>query len=358
MTLPDPWRYPRPETAEHYIGLLADAPRRPLAISGRRQVGKTHFLTHDLVEQADRKGWEPVYVDLWGQTDPLGAVNTAFATLLRRLQASRGVATEAAATPQAEDPAALMAVRFAELLRLQPDRPMLLLLDEAQALARPGAGELAMKALRALFNSHPGATLLVFTSSSKPQLMSLVGDHSQTAFKLAAHIDFPLLGKAFCAHVAERYHTITQREAAQADIEWAFGQLLHRPGQMIDFVRFMITDATGLDVRGALAAFKEHNASDAGLRQQFAGCTPVQQAVLLQVAAGQRLFSRDTRAQVARLVGQAQAVAPASVHNALQQLEDKGVLVKSPQRGVYGFEDEQFRDWIDQVARGAVQQGL
>ena len=46
--LPDPWRFPRLDAAAHYADLLADAPRRPLAIFGPRQIGKTHFLTHDL----------------------------------------------------------------------------------------------------------------------------------------------------------------------------------------------------------------------------------------------------------------------------------------------------------------------
>jgi len=365
MSLPDPWRYPRPDTAAHYIGLLADAPRRPLAIFGPRQVGKTHFLTHDLLQACQNKGWEPVYVDLWGQADPLGAVNTAMGSLLRRLDLSAGRTAVTsvgalglqlgmaapAALPQGGDPAEVLAARFAEVMRLQPGKPVLLLLDEAQTLVKPGAGDLAMKAIRALFNSHPGNLLLLFTGSSKSQLLALVGDHSKTAFKLAAHMDFPLLGSAFCAHVARRHEEITQRSLALVDVDWAFSQLLHRPGEMIDFVRFMITDAVGLDLKSALVAFKAKNQPDMALQQQFEACTPAQRAVLLEVAGGPKLFSREARERVARRLGQPAAMAPASMHNTLQQLEERGLLVKSQARGAYEFDDEQLRDWVDRVAR-------
>lgn len=365
MALPDPWHYPRPELATTYTGLLADAPRRPLALFGPRQVGKTHFLTHDLHAAALQRGWEPVYVDLWAQGDPLGAVNTALATVLRRLQQATGRTPVTAVgalgvnvglaapvpLPEARDPAAQLATQFAELLRLQPARPVLLLLDEAQTLTKPGAGDAAMKAIRSLFNSHPGSVLLVFTGSSKAQLLSLVGDHSKTAFKLAAHMDFPVLGMGFVAFVAQRFRDITQREAAVAPLDWAFGQLLHRPGEMIDFVRFMITETTGADVAAALAAFKQRNRADIGFQQQYDDCTPLQRALLLEVAADQRLFSRDTRQRLADRLVLADPVAPATIHNALQQLEARGVLVKSPKRGQYEFEDEHLKAWVHQVAR-------
>jgi hypothetical protein len=242
------------------------------------------------------------------------------------------------------------------LLRLQPKKPALLMLDEAQTLVKPGAGDAAMKAIRALFNRHPGSVLLVFTGSSKAQLMSLVGDHSKTAFKLAAHMDFPVLGIAFVSFIAKRFKSVTKREVPVADLDWAFSQLLHRPGEMIDFVRFMITDAGSADIRTALDAFKAKNRPDVSFQEQFAACSPLQQAVLLEVAGDAKLFARETRGRVARYLGQAAAVPPASVHNALSQLEAKGALAKSEGRGQYEFEDDHLRAWINQVARAQQRQ--
>lgn len=365
MSLPDPWRHPRPSPAAHYASLLADAPRRPLAVFGPRQVGKTHFLTHDMLESAQARGWEPVYADLWGQSDPLSAVNAAVSAVLRRITSATGLpgVTSVSAlgfrvgmtapTPLAAgaDPTAVLALQFAELVRLQPAKPVLLMLDEAQTLAKPGAGDLAMRAVRALFNSHPGSVLLIFTGSSKPQLMSLVGDHSKTAFKLAAHMDFPVLGKDFIAFVAKRYHDITQRTADTAALGWAFEQLLHRPGKMIDFVRFMITETPGAEVPAALEAFKEKNRPDLGFQQQFDACSPLQRAVLLEVAGGHKLFTKETRDRVGQRIAQPGGAAPATIHNGLAQLEAKGFLARSAQRGQFQFEDEHLREWVDKVAR-------
>ena len=43
---------------------------------------------------------------------------------------------------------------------------------------------------------------------------------------------------------------------------------------------------------------------------------------------------------MASRMGQTTALPPASVHNALAQLETQGVLAKSAARGQYMFEDE------------------
>lgn len=368
MSLPDPWRFSRREEASHYAHVLADAPRRPLAIFGPRQIGKTHFLTHDLWEEAQALGWQSVYADLWGQPDPMGAINTALATALRAIQTrttrtpvtsvgALGLNVSMAAPPplaQVAEPSALFSSQFGELRRLQPDRPVLLMLDEAQTLVRPGAGDAAMKAIRAVFNANPGAILLLLTGSSKAQLMSLVGDHSKTAFKLAAHTDFPLLGVGFVKFVVARIKTISGRELSQVDLDWAFTQLLHRPGEMIDFARYLVTEAPWASVRDALIEFKERNRPDASYQAQFDQCTPVQRAVLYAVAIQAKLFAKDTREQIARTLGQTDPVAPATVHNALAQLEGKSILTKQQGRGHYAFEDEQMRDWIREVTRGAV----
>ncbi|MCW7537050.1 hypothetical protein OOT46_04190 [Aquabacterium sp. A7-Y] len=360
----DSWRYPRPQLAAHYLGLLADAPRRPLAVFGPRQTGKTYFLTHDLTEAATDSGLRPVYVDLWSQPDPLGAINTALASALRALnsQVQRTAVTRVGAfglsvglaappaLPEGSDAPAWLATQFAELRRLEPTRPVLLMLDEAQTLGKSGHGDAAMKAIRALFNAHPQGLLLLLTGSSRSQLLALVGDHSKTAFKLAAHMDFPLLGMEFVAFVAQRYQAASARDVALADLDWAFSQLLHRPGEMIDFVRYWITDAPGRAVAEALARFKETSSPDVLFEDIFAACTALQRAVLRElVGEAPQLFSKATRERIAAALGLSDAVAPASVANAIQQLETQGILGKV-QRGRYAFEDEGFRAWLQSAA--------
>jgi hypothetical protein len=46
-------------------------------------------------------------------------------------------------------------------------------------------------------------------------------------------------------------------------------------------------------VQHALQAFKQRNQPDGSFEAQFADCTPLQQGVLVEVAAGAHLFARD-----------------------------------------------------------------
>ncbi|NRF72426.1 hypothetical protein HLB44_36300 [Aquincola sp. S2] len=162
---------------------------------------------------------------------------------------------------------------------------------------------------------------------------------------------FPLLGIGFVTFVTARIKAISQRDVPIIDLDWAFSQLLHRPGEMIDFARFMVTEVPQADVREALEDFRRRNRTDIGFEAQYAECTPLQRALLLEVAAGAKLFSHESRQRLATFVGQAAPVAPASVHNTLAQLEAKGILAKRETRGRYDFEDEHLRSWVDQVAR-------
>ena len=163
-------------------------------------------------------------------------------------------------------------------------------------------------------------------------------------------MDFPVLGIAFVAFVVARISHQRPRDRGDRD-GLGFSQLLHRPGEMIDFARFLVTETPGASVAESMHAFKLRNRPDVGFEAQFEDCTPLQRAVLLQAARDRKLFSKETRDQIARYMGEAQAVAPASVYNALTQLEAKGILAKLEGRGQYQFEDDHLRTWLNEVAR-------
>ncbi len=260
------------------------------------------------------------------------------------------LAAPAALSP-ASDPSAWMSLQFAELRRLEPKRPVLLMLDEAQTLGKGVAGDTAMKAVRGLFNAYPGGLLLLLTGSSKPQLLSLVGDHSKTAFKLAAHMDFPTLGIGFVSFVGQRHKASTGRNVPVVELDWAFSQLQHRPGELIDFVRFWIADQPTMVLAAALEAFMAKSGPDAAFAQQYAACTPIQREVLDSISRGEQLFSAMTRRQIARSLGLGVAIAPSTLATAVTALETRGILSKVA-RGRYRLEDERFGAWLDERGIG------
>ncbi len=162
-----PWQFLRAKEAIHFANLLADAPARALALFAPRQTGKTHFLTHDLSDEAVRRNWHPIYIDLWGATQPLSAIHGAMAlaynntlrtTLNRQVSTlgGAGLTLELAQSKPLEsnDPASQTMMAFGNLVAHDPKVKYLLMVDEAQVLGAGERGEVAMKTLRAIVQTY------------------------------------------------------------------------------------------------------------------------------------------------------------------------------------------------------------
>ena len=91
---------PRPALAAGYLGLLEAQPGRPLALFAPRRIGKTYFLDQDLTPAARKRGWFPVYADLWLQRGaPLAAINHALEEALDDVSVPKSGAGRTAKTP-------------------------------------------------------------------------------------------------------------------------------------------------------------------------------------------------------------------------------------------------------------------
>ncbi len=158
-------------------------------------------------------------------------------------------------------------------------------------------------------------------------------------------MDFPTLGIGFVGFVAQRHKASTGRVLPVVELDWAFSRLQHRPGELIDFVRFWIADQPAMGLAAALDAFKTKTRPDAAFEQQYAECSPLQKLVLDRVARGKQLFSAVTRQQIAASLGLEGAIAPSTLAGAAKTLETRGILTKAA-RGQYQLEDEQFGGWL------------
>src|SRR5262245_59479881 len=214
----DAYLYRRPELARRYLDRLKDLPERALSLFGPRQTGKTTFLNHDMAEEAEKQGFTPIYVDFMASDDPLDALNGRLADVVHDAVrrpgqstvtgvrgASFGVTVAAPPPgPSSKDPGVQLQHLVAELMRQHAGTRILLMLDEAQELVRKPTGERAMRAIRALFNTHRGKVLVLITGSSRDGLLRLFGDYQRPSFGLADHEDFQLLGRDFVAHIAKQ----------------------------------------------------------------------------------------------------------------------------------------------------------
>lgn len=353
-----PYLYRRPELARRYLARLTDLPERALSLFGPRQIGKTTFLLHDLGEAAAAQGLLPVYVDFMAADDPLDALTGRLADVVHdeaaRMAhtpvtgvraASLGVtlATPRSA-PTSKDAGVQLLHLAAELMRLQPRARLLLMLDEAQELVRKQRGERAMKALRALFNTHRGKVLLLITGSSRDGLLRLFAEYQRPSFGLADHEDFQLLGREFVEHIARRANAPRKVPLDIEVLVEAFAMLGHRPADFIAFVGH-ITTFNIKDVVGAVKPFLDQRYPPDSIRLRFARFTPLQQILLRQLAGGTvQLTGADNLARVARELGT--AVTAGAITRALATLPHD-VLTK-PQRGRYEIVDPLLLAWLTQ----------
>jgi hypothetical protein len=265
----------RPALAEQYLAALRAQPGRPLSIFAPRQVGKTSFLQDDLAPLAQEKQFLVVYCDVWlCRERPFEAINHALEEEISRLTIPRtalgktaqqevkkisvmGNSIELGDSPSDRALPLDPGLRFDSLIRrIHRDhrRPILLLLDEFQALAQGDSrqGLSVVSALRAALQTHKEMVFAVFTGSSQAELAAMFTQASAPMYQFAQQMDFPPLGSEWPAALQAHFRAIHQgREPSLVDLDRLFAAVDYRPGILRDIVVLM--SAEGLtDVGGGL----------------------------------------------------------------------------------------------------------
>lgn len=333
----------RPALAASYLQLLRAQPGRPIAMFAQRRVGKTYFLDHDLAPAAQADGLLPVYADLWLQRGaPLDAINHALEEALDDVAVPKGPAGRLARTPVRRlgvlgqsidlgDAPARRALPAAPELRLDAlvvrlsqaaGRPLLLMLDEIQALGDAPAGEGIVAALRAVLHKRRAQCLAVFTGSSQEGLARMVSTAGAPMYQFAQLLNFPPLGDEFLAALARHYAGVHRgKRLVMDDLRRVYERIGFKPGLMRDIVKGMsaegITDVE-LGVQHMLADERQV----AGWTALLQALPPFDLAVLLQLAQGRAPLGKEAL----------QALGGATVAKsraALERLRRQGLVSKS-----------------------------
>lgn len=354
----------RPALAESYLALLRSQPGRPLALFAPRRIGKTFFLDHDLAPAARQAGMRPVYADLWLQRGaPLAAINHALeealddATVPRssagkaaRAPVTRlgalGVSVDLGAAPARRELPAQPELRFDSLVQRLHEaaaKPLLLLLDEAQALAEGAHADALAGSLRAVLHKRREQVSAVLTGSSPDALAQLLATAGAPMYQFAQVLNFPMLGDEYLSALAEHFARVHGgRRPLLDDLRRLFAQLGHKPALMRDVVKTM--SAEGLtDVERGFALYLADERHLAGWRALIDTLKPLERAVAAAIAQGLPPLGAQTRALVARLPGQAGEPTVGKLRAAVERLRKLGVLSRS---GVPEVEDPFLRAWL------------
>ncbi|XVJ69636.1 MAG: hypothetical protein HEQ39_08265 [Rhizobacter sp.] len=337
----------RPELAQSYLQLLKAQPGRPMALFANRRVGKTFFLDHDLAPAAVKARLLPVYADLWlERANPLDAINHALQgaldqvmvptskagrmakTSVKKLGAlgasiTFGEAPEASALPSAPHlKLDALVVRLAQAAK----QPILLMLDEIQALGEVPQGDQIIAALRAVLHKRRNEVLAVFTGSSQEGLARMVNTAGAPMYQFAQLMDFPVLGDDFLKLLAEHFGSVHRgRRPLLDDLRQVFARLGYKPALMKDLVKAM--SAEGItDVGEGVKRMLSDERQVAGWRALLNHVSAFDRSVLLVVAEGLPPFGRETLDKLAQL--QTEKPTLAKVRASVERLRKAGLVSK------------------------------
>lgn len=368
MEISAPWHFPRPALAEQYLQVLTAGPVQSTTIFAPRRAGKTQFLRRDLTPLAQSRGFTVAYADLW-QTqspalallqaleeaaEPVGAWERVLALFkpVKSLKASAkagGVTGEVQVELGKPNAAALTEISLridALIAKITAKRHLLLLVDEAQALARSSEGEQLARSLRTALTKHADKTRALFTGSARTQLNSVFSNANAPLYSAghAVH-DFPMLGRDFVEFICMKFQESAQRTL---DVEAAMASHLQfhsRPEALVRCVVAMvlqpaltIADATNQEAL-RLGSTEAHAST-------WTALDSLQRQLVRQFADDPAFkpFSKAARAALAVNMGIPELKAT-TVQKAMTALARKTVLNKTP-GDTWEFENENFRDWV------------
>jgi len=284
--------YPRTALADELVHQLqgktafGDA-QNGLFLAAPRRTGKTTFLRGDLCPALEKAGVVVVYVDLWAEAtrDPGVLIADAIG---RALQPHLGVIARAAKktglnkvslagwldvdTSRIGKLDGLTLVDALRALHETADKPVALVIDEAQHALTSEAGEAAMTALKSARDqlNRPGVVnlMLVMSGSDRDKLLRLVNTNG-SPFYGSQIKTMPALGQDFMAHIVQLIEAQRPELAPvdQATLQAAFEGFGSRPQFFMEALGQVLSPLAALTGRFDARHAAGRRAAPAGRRR-------------------------------------------------------------------------------------------
>lgn len=315
---------------------------------------------------ATEAGYLIAYADLWSNKDnPEGVITLGIAEALqdaplhkriierlrrplrlKRARVSASLAGEFSAEGEAADSLVPSLGEMFDRLAEMSNGKAILVIDEVQHLATRKTFEDFTAALRSCMDRHRGSIFGVFIGSSQGGLAALFGRTKAPFYQYATRMDFPDLGMGVALHFGEHYQRITGKQWEVSD---AF-DLFCRRGRSPHYLRALFTRCIsyGENAKTADAEVWRQLLLDLGYLEKIASLSPLENAVLEQIASGGKIYSEECMLLIAEKSGAA-TLSVDKVQNAVRRLEGPKVgLVGRTGHGETIIEDEMLKTWIDE----------
>jgi uncharacterized protein len=223
------------------------------------------------------------------------------------------------------------------------DKPILLMLDEIQALGDVADGERVIATLRAVLHKRRDILKSVFTGSSQEAMVRMLSTAGSPMYQFAQLLDFPVLGDDYLEQLADHFAEVHPGKLLPLeDLRRVFARIGFKPRLMRDLVKSL--SAEGLtDLDAGVKRFLLDDRQVAGWSALLQPHDLFERAVLLAIAQGQPPMGRETLDSLAKVQGSRPTVA--KVRAAIERLRRAGLLAKAG-RGPTAVDDPLFAEYL------------
>lgn len=342
-----------------------------LFLAAPRRTGKSTFLREELVPEAEKRGWIPVYVDLWADlardpalliADALKSEIAKHESTYKKVLKSIGLSKVKVAGAQFDleslgTSTGLTLSDALAILSQAAGKSIVLIIDEAQHALSSKAGINAMFALKAardrLNQSQDEIKLyLILTGSHRDKLAHLVLKKDQPFFG-GQVTSFPTLGRSFTDAYVDWINPFLSANNAfsKEDMYAAFVHVGFRPEilkSLVAEVALEYRDAHNLGelVKGESELLKKRLWEE--FEHEFAALTAVQKAIFKVLILADKDFTPFGEEAIKCYregLDDKVSLASQTIQAALDALREKNLIWKSA-RGTYALEDTSWREWL------------
>lgn len=350
----DPLYYPRADLAQRLINSLSDGIAHAFTLFAPRRMGKTQFLLNDITPIAEDKGFKVFYFSFMDVNNE--TVAERFQQALIRFTAELTTKDKAKALLASIDKVSFMGTAISRDKRTPTPstsdiidtlatakQPILLLLDEAQELARSNDTQGLIRSLRTGLDINKDKVKVIFTGSSITGLRALFNDSKAPFFHFAHDVDFPILDKAFSDHLAIIIEQRTGQAIDHDELFAIFKQMHHTPLYLRAIAQDMILNPD-LSLSQATAQ-RMAQLNDTGAYQSlWRDLIPIDRALLWQISNDTtELYSQANTKQLSDIIGK--AVTTSQVQATIKRLTQKDIIAKDI-HGNWIITEQAFKHWI------------
>lgn len=355
----DPLYFPRTELAAALLGSLKSGISSAFTLFAPRRMGKTQFLTNDIAPAAEKDGFNVFYfsfMDNRDTADPARFFHEALHRFALNIRTGSGVKTFFGSftkievlgvgiekeTQRQEIPAASEIIAHIAA----DDRPTLLLLDEAQELARIPHAEGMIRSLRTGLDVHQNRVKTLFTGSSTNGLRAMFNDIKAPFFHFSHALDFPTLGRKFTDFLAGVYRERTGQDLDGDKLYSVFVQFDKSPMYIRAVIQDLIINPA-LSLEAAANARLAQMQENGNLPRQWNALSAMERLLLQSVARGDTSpYGTEFRARAACTLG-VETVKASSVQNAVRKLLRKDLMAKDS-GGAFRINSPMLQAWINE----------